>query len=162
MAPANDPREARVDLLGRYDIVYLSGGDPVAFRRHLRQWGLDAALCWFAATGRLIVAASGGAMQLTPNISLFRLLSSDVDAVVSGRDQFDGIGLARCELLPHMNRHDAAFLEKVRQYSARVPHEIVALADGAVAFCADDGECRCSGESARYHHGVRSPAETTL
>jgi peptidase E len=141
------------DLLDRFDIVYLSGGDPVVFRQDLQRCRLDVTLREFAMAGRLIVGASGGAMQLTSNVSLFRLLSADVEAVMSNRPECAGLGFVDYELLPHLNRHDAAFLEKVRRYSERVPHDVVALADGAVAFSSGKRDCRCSGHAARYRGG---------
>ena len=51
-------------------------------------------------------------------------------------------------MLPHLNRHDEAFLEKVRRYSKIVPNDVVALADSAALMCGDDGMWRCSGPGA--------------
>lgn len=80
--------------------MYLSGGDPVVFRQNLRDSGYDAAIGTFAQTGRLIVGASGGAMQLTRNVPVYRLLSRSIDEVVAAHAQFDGLGLVDYELLP--------------------------------------------------------------
>ena len=149
-----------VHLLDRYDIVYLTGGDPLLFRDNLRRSGLGLRLREFVAAGRLVVGASGGAMQLTANVSLFRLLSESVEHVVTTRSDFEALGLVDFELLPHLNRHDEAFLEKVRRYSELVPNDIVALADGAALMSGDDGVWRCSGGGARFRHGLRSEINT--
>lgn len=142
-------------VLDRYDVVYLTGGDPVTFRQNLRRSGLAGSLREFAATDRLIVGASGGAMQVTMNVSLFRLLSWNVEEVIASRSGFDGLGLVGYEILPHLNRHDAAFIEKVRQYSELVEHDIVALEDGAAAVTGPAGD-RYLGRGARFRRGVQS------
>ena len=159
VAVGDEPGATRGDVLDGYDVAYLTGGDPVVFRRHLQRSGLATGLRRFAESGRLVVGASGGAMQLTPNVSLFRLLSDPVEAVVSTRDESDGLGLVRYEILPHLNRHDAAFLEKVRTYSESVPHDILALDDGAAVLCDDEPECRCFGHGVRYRRGVAGPID---
>ncbi len=111
----------------------------------------------FAAAGRLIVGASGGAMQLTRNVSLFRLLSATVDAVVANRDEFGGLGIVGCEILPHLDKHDASFLEKVRKYSELVLDEIVAVEDGGALVVDDCGDFKCFGTAVRFRG--RSPIE---
>jgi peptidase E len=147
-------------LLDRYDAVYLSGGDPLLFRDNLRRTGFDGRLREFAAAERLIVGASGGAMQLTSNVSLFRLLSETVDAVVSDRHEFAGLGMVSYELLAHLNRHDASFLEKVREYSESASAEVVAVDDGAAVQIDEGGTCKCFGAAVRFRGGIRSPIET--
>jgi hypothetical protein len=61
-------------------------GNPIAFRKDLTQSGFLTRLRDFVESGGLIVAASGGAMQITPNLSLYRLLTADVDHVLKVRD----------------------------------------------------------------------------
>jgi len=151
----DEPNGRHVEPLDRYDVVYLSGGDPVLFRQNIRRTGFGERLREFIAAGRLVVGASGGAMQLTMNVSLFRLLSASVDDVVANRAEFDGLGAVGCEILPHLNRHDASFMEKVQRYSELVSHDIVALEDGA-ALVSSDGDSKCFGEGVRFARGVRS------
>ena len=149
------PDAAQFALLDRYDVVYLTGGDPILFRQNMRRTGFGERLREFIAAGRLVVGASGGAMQPTMNVSLFRLLSAPIDEVVANRAEFDGLGTVDYELLPHLNRHDASFLEKVRRYSELVSYDVVALEDGA-ALVSSDGESKCFGECARFTCGVRT------
>jgi len=154
----DEPNVTQLDLLDRYDVVYLAGGDPILFRESIRRTGLGERLREFMAAGSLVVGASGGAMQLTMNVSLFRLLSVPVDEVVANRKEFDGLCAVGYEILPHLNRHDASFLEKVQRYSELVSHDIVALGDGA-ALVHSDGESTCFGEGVRFTRGVRSTIE---
>ncbi len=81
----------------------------------------------FLADGGLIVGASGGSMQLTKNVSLFRLLTESLEEVFANRDEYEGLGFAGYEILPHLNRLDTSFLETVQRYSERVTHDVIAL-----------------------------------
>lgn len=157
LVDADAEPDPTVSLLDRFDVVYLTGGDPLIFRQNLRRSGLAKSLREFAADGRLIVGASGGAMQLTSNVSLYRLLSGGVEEVSAGRSECDGLGLVGYEILPHLNRHDAAFLEKVRQYSERVEHDIVALEDGAAVVADTAIHYKTLGTAARFRRGVQTP-----
>ena len=98
-------------------------------------------------------------MQLTRNVSLFRLLSATVDAVVANRDEFGGLGIVGCEILPHLDKHDASFLEKVRKYSELVLDEIVAVEDGGALVVDGCGDFKCFGTAVAIPRAVRSPIE---
>ena len=116
--------------LHEFDVVYLSGGDPLKFRYNLLRAGLGGRLRQCVAAGRLIVAASGGALLLTPNVSLFRLESESVDEVLATRRRYDALAAVPYEFVPHANRLDDAMLEKVREYAGRVENEVIGVADG--------------------------------
>jgi peptidase E len=154
-----EPNESQLAVLDEYDVVYLTGDDPVVFRRNIRQHGLAERLRACLRAGRLLVAASGGAMQLTKNVSLFRLLSATVDDVVGAHAGHDGLSMVGYEMLPHLNRLDASFLEKVRRYSELLPHDVVALEDGAAMIHAGAGSLRCSGRGVRFRRGIESPID---
>jgi peptidase E len=148
-------------LANDFDVVYLSGGHPLAFRAVLRKSGLLAELAAFARSGALIVGASGGAMQVTPNISLHRLLKYDVAEVVAGRAGHAGLGLVGFEFLPHLNRHDQVFVNRVRAYSEAVPHDIVGVDDGGAISVTTNGAVSVIGRAVRFRQGVVSPFEVT-
>ena len=148
--------ERQLALLNEYDVVYLTGGDPVVFRRNIRQHGLAERLGACVTAGRLLVAASGGAMQLTKNVSLCRLLSGTVDDVVGAHADYEGLSIVGYEILPHLNRLDAPFLERVRRYSELLPHDVIALEDGAAMIHAGVGSPRCTGRAVRFRRGIES------
>jgi peptidase E len=145
--------------LDQYDAVYLTGGDPVLFRRNIQRNNLASHVREFIAGSRLVVAASGGAMQLTANVSLFRLQTSTVDEVLEHHARYEGLGIVPFEVLPHLNRHDDIFLEKVRLYSKFIPHSILALADGAAVVYVD-GAPTITGQAVRFLHGVRQEVDS--
>jgi peptidase E len=146
--------DVQLAYLHDYDIVYLSGGDPVVFRYNMLRAGLGGRIRQAANAGRLIVAASGGALILTPNVSLHRLLTDPLESVMDTRGRFDALSAVPYEILPHVNRLETAFLERVRQYSERIPHDIVGIADGGALFPAADGTFDHVGEIVRFHRGA--------
>jgi peptidase E len=150
---AGAPRPELHDLAERFDAIYLSGGNPLLFRQRLEDSGLGEQVRAFAATDRPVIAASGGAMQLTPNVSLYRLLSASPERVLSERASFDALGLTSFEILPHLNRHDSSFLDLVARYSERLDRDVIALADGAAVVCRDGRVSQCIGRVVRYSNG---------
>lgn len=153
--------ETQLSRLDEYDIIYLSGGDPIAFRRNILRVGLPVMLQRCFDAGRLVVAASGGSMQFTKNLSLFRLQGATLDQVLAERGDYEALGTVPYELLPHLNRLDAKFLETVRLYSERVSYDIIALADGAAILHTRPDEYHCVGEAARFRKGIVVPVGGT-
>lgn len=153
LALDEDHRQSE-DLSG-FDAVYLTGGDPVAFRQNMLRSGFGNRLRRCIADGHLIIGASGGAMQLSMNVSLFRLLAGEIDDVVAVRQHFTGLGTVGFEFLPHLNRHDAAFMDKVVQYSRSLPCDVLALEDGAALFVTEE-DVSVSGCGMRIRRGVVS------
>lgn len=148
------PRRARPARLDEFDAVVLSGGDPVAFRNDLLRSGTFAELADRIRGGHCVVASSGGAMQLTPNVSLFRLETVPVERVIADRERFRAMGATPFELLPHLNRCGEALLERVARYSARANCDVLALADGAAWLC-DEAGVRIVGEALSFCAGER-------
>jgi peptidase E len=156
-----DVDQGQLARLDQFDVVYLTGGDPLAFRRNVVRSGLATRLVECLAAGRTVVAASGGAMQFTKNVSLFRLLGETLDDVAANRGECEGLGVVGYELLPHLNRFEPSFIETVRQYSRRVPHDVLALADGAAVVHAARDEFRAVGRVARFRNGAITESPVT-
>jgi dipeptidase E len=151
--------EEQLDGLDQYDVIYLTGGDPLGFRRNMLRARLPERLRKCLAAGRLIVGASGGAMQLTRNVSLFRLLTVPLDEVLASRDEYEALGIVEYEILPHLNRFEASFLEKVRRYSEVEAHEVIGLGDGAALLHTNGDDYRCVGQAIRFRNGVMTPID---
>ena len=154
-----EPNEEQLARLVEYDVIYLTGGDPIGFRRNLLRLGLPERLRECLAAGRLIVGASGGSMQLTKNVSLFRLAASSVEEVIATRGEYEALGVVDYEVLPHLNRCEPRLLETVRRYSEHVPHDIIALADGSALLHSSSDARTHIGSVARFRSGVMAPIE---
>ena len=155
-----EPDKEQLARLDQYDVIYLTGGDPIGFRRNILRAGLPERLRQYLTTGRLIVAASGGSMQLTKNVSLFRLLTATLDEVFANRGEYEALGVVDYEILPHLNRFEPSFLETVRRYSKRVAHDVIGLTDGAAVLHRSSGDYWCVGQATRFHSGVMTAIDT--
>jgi peptidase E len=154
---AGTPGGERAVRLDEYDVVYVSGGDPIGLRNDLLRGGLMAALAERVRNGRCLVAASGGAMLLAQNLSLSRVDRVPEERVIADRERFRAIGAAPFELLPHLNRVGTELLDKVARYSALTQCDVLALADGAAWLCDDDG-ARIVGEALCFFAGELEPS----
>lgn len=144
----------QLSQLAAYDIIYLAGGDPITFRHNVLRTKLSGRLQQCLDAGRLLLAASGGSMQLTQNISLFRLLTGTIDEVLVNRADYAALGMVAYEILPHLNTFDASFLERVRRYSAGIDHDIIALYDGAAVLHTSQEHYQCVGHVERFRNGA--------
>lgn len=153
------PDTTQLSHLDQYDVIYLTGGNPIEFRRNIIRSGLAVRLQQCLAAGSLIIGASGGALQLTRNVSLFRLVAEPLDQVFADHREYEGLNFVGYEFLPHLNRLESSFLDKVRGYSERLTHDIIALADGAAVLHTTSDDFQCVGEAARFRSGVMMPIE---
>ena len=156
-----EPNERQFAALHQYEVIYLSGGDPIGFRRNIFKSGLSKPLKRCLVSGCLVVAASGGAMQLTKNVSLFRLLTIPLERVLAEYREYEALGIVEYELLPHINRLEPSFLDKVRHYSEQIDHDVIGLADGAALLYVNTSEYECVGQATRFRKGEMSPIEVS-
>jgi hypothetical protein len=147
--------EVQLAYLYEFDIVCLSGVNPLVFRYNMLRTGLSGRLRQCASLERLIVTASGGSLLLTPNVSLYRLQSESVEAVLETRGRFDGMSAVAYEVLPHLNRWDREFLDKVSDYSSRIDNDVIGVPDGAAVFAETEHAFGYVGAVVRYRQGVR-------
>jgi peptidase E len=152
--------EMQLAVLDQFDIIYLTGGDPIGFRRNILRSGFSTRLQQCLAVGCLVVAASGGSMQLTTNVSLFRLIDNPLDKVLAERNEYNALGILEYEILPHLNRLESSFLENVRRYSEQINHDVIGLADGAALLYVNTDEYLCFGQVTRFRRGEVKLIET--
>lgn len=145
-----EPNEMQLSTLDQYDVIYLSGGDPIRFQRNILKIGISIQLRKCLDVGCLVVAASGGSMQMTKNVSLFRLVGTPLDKVLAEHSAYKALGIVDYEILPHVNRLESTFLEKVRRYSEEVPDDIIGLADGAALIYTNSDDFLFTGQVTRF------------
>jgi peptidase E len=138
----------------RSSATYLSGGDPIRFREALIASTFGLWLSDAFASGSVLLGASGGAMQFTTNLSIFRLLEQDLDSVLEQRENYKGLGLVSFEVLPHFDRHSPEFIEKVRLYSERINNDIWCLPDGTAVAVVGHGSVVPIGNPKRLTAGA--------
>lgn len=153
----HDADEVQLAYLREFDIVFLSGGDAVRFRRNLLRTGLGGRLRQCLSAGRLVVAAGGGAMQLTANVSIARLSAEPIETVLAEHSAFDAIGVVPYELVLHADRCTPGFVTSLQRYSETVAHDILLLADGAALLHHASSDFDSVGDVRRYRHGAAVP-----
>jgi len=57
------------------------------------------------------------------------------------------------EFLPHLDEHDAGFLEKVRQYSLAIAHPVIGVMDGGALIHKSRDEFRFVGRASVFQGG---------
>lgn len=148
-----DRDEVQLAYLHEYDAIYLNGGDALRFRFNANRSGLSGRLRQCAVAGRLIVGAGGGALLLTPNVSVMRLQQEPLADVLATRARFEALGAVPYEVVPHRDRWPAAFLDKVQAYSAQLDHDVLALADGGAMLHLAGAPPVSDGAITRYRKG---------
>jgi len=136
--------------------LYLSGGNPIAFRNRLANQRTRDRLGFGTAEPlpTLVIGASGGALQLTPNISLFRLLDEPLETVLRERPAYSGLGLVPFEVLPHFNLQASEFLAAVQRYSESAGVDVWCIPDGSAVALEADGTTVLIGRPRLLRHGA--------
>lgn len=132
--------------------LYLSGGDPILFRERLEETGLSRWLrCNATESEPLpVIGASGGAMQLTPNLSIFRLLACSVDAAASQRDSYRGLALTPFEIIPHLGQQPKQLLDAASRYRAASGSVVWGIPDGGGIAYLEGGRIEPLGAAAPW------------
>ncbi|MBN1907940.1 MAG: Type 1 glutamine amidotransferase-like domain-containing protein [Deltaproteobacteria bacterium] len=147
-----DVDERQLDYLNKYDVIYLTGGNPISFKRNIFQSGLKSHLLNLTVEDILIMGASGGSMQFTQNVSLFRLVTETVEQVIRDHPDYEALNIVDYEFLPHLNNMEPSFIQKVTEYSKYIDHDIISIADGSAIFH-NNNEITYIGNAIRFHVG---------
>ena len=73
--------------------------------------------------------------------------------MLSERREFDALGMVDYEILPHVNRLESSFLEKVRCYSEHIDHDVLGLPDAAALLYKKSHDYLCAGQVTRFSRG---------
>lgn len=136
-----DPAKAEA-LLQAASCIYLLGGDTLAQRAFLADYGLVEAL---QNTNAVVIGLSAGAI----NMGQTALCSKDDQ--VPETVVYQGLGIADITVEPHYRPDKAELLAELLPLSRHFP--IHALCDGS-AVIVRDGRVTTLGEIYRIHHGT--------
>ena len=116
----------KIDDLLQCDIIHLSAGNPIDFRKALQKRGMDKVLKHYFEQGGTLVGVSGGAVQLGKSTKLFQLYTAAI-----GDDYLEALHFVNFEFLPHYNRWTDDFKLAVHNY---------AHTTGTTVFAGNDGD----------------------
>jgi dipeptidase E len=109
------------------DAIHLSGGNTFYFLRWLKMRGMLDMLRTYALQGGVLVGVSAGAILMTPDAEAGQICG---DRLVSGLENWDGIGLVDFHIIPHLNRFpDPHTL--LEGYSKRKAARVFGIPDGS-------------------------------
>jgi dipeptidase E len=111
------------DLLN-CDIIHLSAGNPIEFRKAIKQRNMEKVLFDYFNNGGTIVGVSGGAVQLGRTTTLFQLFIGDKD------ENLEALQLVDFEFSPHYNRWNEDYKRDVLDYVKTTGTTVYAGNDG--------------------------------
>lgn len=114
-----------INKLMECDIIHLSAGNPIEFRKAIKNRKMEQVLWDYYYSGGIIVGVSGGAVQFGQSTALFHLFKG-LDSVESS----DALKMVNFEFLPHYNRWNNNFKQEVLAYSKRTGTRILCVNDG--------------------------------
>lgn len=114
----------KIKELLQCDIIHLSAGNPIDFSNAMNLRGMNKVLEEYLQSGGIIVGVSGGGVLLGDSVNLFQLFIDDY------KKSSHTLQFVDFEFLPHYNRWNEDFKQKVRQYSERKKKKIVCVNDG--------------------------------
>ena len=139
--------ENLADLLA-CDAIHLSGGNTFYFQKWLAARGMFAVLREYTANGGVLVGVSAGAILMTPEIDAGQVCG---DQVVSGLDDWRGMGLVGFHFMPHLNRFSDPH-GILREYSARKHTTVYGCPDGN-GMVVQNGQVQTIGNIVIYTNG---------
>jgi dipeptidase E len=92
------------DILRKYDVIYINGGNPYYLLYHLKKSGADLIIKKLAKQGVIFVGVSAGAMIFGQNIEVVSLFTPQMKNVQI--NDLSAIGLTNKIIFPHYDRED--------------------------------------------------------
>ncbi|MEE3954517.1 Type 1 glutamine amidotransferase-like domain-containing protein [Peribacillus frigoritolerans] len=100
----NDIEFDKPELLKKYNVIYINGGNPFYLLYHMKKSGADLILKDIAKQNTVIVGVSAGAIILGPNIEVVNYFTPQINTV--DMQDFTAIGLTDKAIFPHYDRED--------------------------------------------------------
>ncbi|MEC0301305.1 Type 1 glutamine amidotransferase-like domain-containing protein [Peribacillus frigoritolerans] len=100
----NDIAFDKPELLEKYNVIYINGGNPFYLLYHMKKSGADLILKDIAKQNTVIVGVSAGAIILGPNIEVVNYFTPQINTV--NMQNLTALGLTNKAIFPHYDRED--------------------------------------------------------
>ncbi|MGG0792331.1 Type 1 glutamine amidotransferase-like domain-containing protein [Peribacillus simplex] len=100
----NDIEFDKPELLEKYNVIYINGGNPFYLLYHMKKSGADLILKDIAKQNTIIVGVSAGAIILGPNIEVVNYFTPQINTV--DMQDLTALGLTNKAIFPHYDRED--------------------------------------------------------
>jgi len=158
----DDEYEAlKINELLSCDIVHLSAGDPIYFNHNIKRRNFVGVLQDFVDKGGILVGVSGGSLQLTKTVAIYKSFIGNLDDITHEDIMgLSALNLVDFEFLPHYNRWNQDFIKAVKAYSAKFSSLIYACKDGD-GIVVNDNKIEFVGNIVKIENGiVMTPEES--
>ncbi len=144
----------KIDELLACHIIHLSAGDPIYFNQNIKRRNFVRVLRNFVDQGGILVGVSGGSLQLTKTVAIYKAFIGNLDGITyEDYEGLFGLNLVDFEFLPHFNRWNQGFIDKVKSYSAKFSCLIFACRDGD-GIVVNDTEIEFVGDIVKIENGI--------
>ncbi|MFJ7310006.1 Type 1 glutamine amidotransferase-like domain-containing protein [Peribacillus frigoritolerans] len=100
----NDIEFDKPELLEKYNVIYINGGNPFNLLYHMKKSGADLIIKDIAKQNTVIVGVSAGAIILGPNIEVVNYFTPQINTV--DMQDLTALGLTNKAIFPHYDRED--------------------------------------------------------
>ncbi|MEV5113000.1 Type 1 glutamine amidotransferase-like domain-containing protein [Peribacillus frigoritolerans] len=100
----NDIEFDKPELLEKYNVIFINGGNPFYLLYHMKKSGADLILKDIAKQNTVIVGVSAGAIILGPNIEVVNYFTPQINTV--DMQDLTALGLTNKAIFPHYDRED--------------------------------------------------------
>ncbi|AMM91675.1 peptidase E [Peribacillus simplex] len=100
----NDIEFDKPELLKKYNVIYINGGNPFYLLYQMKKNGADLILKDIAKQNTVIVGVSAGAIVLGPNIEVVNYFTPQINTV--DMQDLTALGLTNKAIFPHYDRED--------------------------------------------------------
>ena len=100
----NDIEFDKPELLEKYNVIYINGGNPFYLLYHMKKSGADLILKDISKQNTVIVGVSAGAIILGPNIEVINYFTPQINTV--DMQVLTALGLTNKTIFPHYDRED--------------------------------------------------------
>ncbi|MEC0347658.1 Type 1 glutamine amidotransferase-like domain-containing protein [Peribacillus frigoritolerans] len=100
----NDIEFDKPELLKKYNVIYINGGNPFNLLYHMKKSGADLIIKDIAKQNTVIVGVSAGAIILGPNIEVVNYFTPQINTV--DMQDLTALGLTNKAIFPHYDRED--------------------------------------------------------
>ncbi|MGM1035135.1 MAG: Type 1 glutamine amidotransferase-like domain-containing protein [Bacillota bacterium] len=100
----NDIEFDKTELLEKYNVIYINGGNPFYLLYHMKKSGADLILKDIAKQNTVIVGVSAGAIILGSNIEVVNYFTPQINTV--DMQDLTALGLTNKAIFPHYDRED--------------------------------------------------------
>jgi len=110
--------------LKKYDVIYISGGNPFYLLYHLKKSGADAIISQLASKGVVVIGISGGGVVLGPDITIVDYFDKKLNIV--NLEDLTALDITDIVMYPHYKKEVE---DELKKFESQYGHKVKRLRD---------------------------------